>query len=530
MDRIRALFDQLWRFFAALPPARRAALLGTAALVLGGTLAFALWVQRPVFRVLYADLDPDDAGRVLAYLKDEKIPYRVEQGGRAIEVPAARVYEARMSLAAQGVPRGGGVGFELFDRQTLGMTDFVQRLGFQRALQGELARSISELDAVAGARVHLALPRRSVFVSKDRAPTASVVLRLRPGRTLDAGQVGAIVHLVASSVEGLRPGAVTVVDTRGRVLSDEEAGRDPAGPRGLLGLQARLEQGYVGRIEAMLEKILGPGHAIARVTVELDRTQVERTEERYDPDGSAVRSERRTVEKSRNLGAQGVPGVAAALTNETKAEEQAGPTSEREESALSYEVSRQTSHVLQGTGGVRRLSVAVLVDGRPAEEGDAAQAGDSKASGDGAEGGSSGFVPRPTEELERYRELIKRAVGFDESRGDEIEVVSVPFQVPEPEAIEPPGWLERLTPWSDVLLRALGLLAVLLVALLVIRPWLLAMAQQSVPDRAGVPYASVEQEARPALPEPSPQSLAEVVRSDPEKAAVVIKQWVTEGN
>lgn len=524
MDRIRALFEQLWRFFAGLPPARRVAILGTAVLVLGGTLAFALWVQRPVFRVLYADLDPEDAGRVLSYLKDEKIPYRVEAGGRSIEVPAGRVYEARMALAAQGVPRGGGVGFELFDRQTLGMTDFVQRLGFQRALQGELARSIAELDPVAAARVHLALPRRSVFVSKDRAPTASVVVRLRPGRTLDAGQVGAIVHLVASSVEGLRPSAVTVVDTRGRVLSDEEGRGDAAGPRGLLGLQARVEQSYVDRIEAMLQKILGPGHAIARVTVELDRTQVERTEESYDPEGTAVRSERRSVERSREPGAQGVPGAAAALTNETKAEEKAGATSEREESSLSYEVSRRTSHVLQGTGGVRRLSVAVLVDGKPS--GEAAQH-DGQAASQAADGG---FVPRPTEELERYRELIKRAVGFDESRGDEIEVVSVPFQAPEPEALEAPGWLERIAPWSDVLLRALGLVAVLLVALLVVRPWLLAMVERSAPAAGGAPYAAVEPEARPALPEPPQQSLSEVVRSDPQKAAVVIKQWVTEGS
>src|SRR6185436_2542345 len=204
MDRASALLAQLRDFFMALSPARRMTFAALTAAILIGTGALAWWVQQPQFRVLYSGLGGSDASAVIDYLKAEKIPYRVSDAGGNIEVASGRLYETRMALAGRGVPQGGGVGFEIFDKQTLGMTDFVQRLNYQRALQGELARSIAELDTVESARVHLAMPERSLFVSEERRPSASVVVKLRAGRTLVPEQIAGIVNLVAASVEGLK--------------------------------------------------------------------------------------------------------------------------------------------------------------------------------------------------------------------------------------------------------------------------------------------------------------------------------------
>lgn len=510
MDRLNAFARQLRDFFLALPPSRRISFLAITAVVLLGTFGAALWVQMPRYRTLFSQLESSDAGGVVEYLKEQKIPYRVSEG--AIEVPADQVYEVRMALASKGIPQGGGVGYELFDQQTLGMTDFVQRLGYQRALQGELARTIGELSAVERARVHLALPERSLFVSEERPPTASVVLRLRPGRSLTDEQVAGVVNLVAASVEGLAPAHVTVVDTTGRVLTKppaEESERQPA--QAMHGHQRQMEDQYVDRIESMLERVLGPGHAVARVTAELDLSRIEETLESFDPDRAVVRNERRSSEKSIDAAAAGVPGVTATLTNEgekTTGDGQ-GPRSEREDATLSYEISKTTSHRTESMGGLKKLSIAVLVDGVSS----------------GKEG--TEFVPRPAEELDGYEELIKRAVGFDDKRGDQIEVVSAPFQMASPVDVGDPSLLERIGDWSDSLWRGAGLALVLVLGLAVVRPFLLAMASRA-PLPEVVPTAVVETEEEFALPPPRQVNagLLDIARQNPEQTAMVIKQWV----
>jgi flagellar M-ring protein FliF len=519
MDRLNALARQLRDFFFALPPGRRISFLAITALVVVGTFAAALWVQMPRYRVLFSQLESSDAGSVIEYLKEEKIPYRVGEGGAAIEVPSEHVYEVRMALAARGVPQGGGVGYELFDQQTLGMTDFVQRLGYQRALQGELARTIGELSAVERARVHLALPERSLFVSEERPPTASVVLRLRAGRSLNDEQVQGVVHLVAASVEGLDPANVTVVDTAGRVLTHpapNEGERPPA--EAMHGHQGAIEDQLVERIESMLERVLGPGHAVARVTAELDLSRIEETQESYDPDRTAVRSERRSSEKSSEIvAAGGVPGVTATLTNDgdTEAANGAIPKSEREDATLSYEVSKTTSHRIAAMGGIEKLSIAVLIDGVSSGKGEA----------DGE------FVPRPEEELNRYEELIKRAVGFDKQRGDEIEVVSAPFQMLAPEDVGEPSLWEQLESRSDMIWRASGLLLMLVLGMTVVRPFLLAMVNRA-PLPPPAPEITVEEEEELVLPPPRQVNagLLEIARQNPEQTAMVIKQWVAGGS
>jgi flagellar M-ring protein FliF len=514
MDWLSGTLEQLKNFFLGLPPARRVTFAAMTAAILVGTGGLAWWVQQPQYRVLYSGLGASDAGAVIEYLKTEKIPYRVGDTGGNIEVAAGRLYETRMALAGRGVPQGGGVGFEIFDKQTLGMTDFVQRLNYQRALQGELARSISELDTVESARVHLAMPERSLFVSEERRPSASVVLKLRPGRTLAPEQIAGVVHLVAASVEGLRPNDVTVVDVNGQVLTHDQGEQDTRSPgKGLMTFQREMEQGYSESIESMLARVLGPGHALARVTVALDLAQVEKTEESFDPDRVAVRNEKRSKESS----AQGASNGAAAssdITNEAKPAP-SGPQSAREDTALNYEISKVTSRRVEQMGAVKKLSVAVLVDGTWTGEGDARQ-----------------FVPRPQEEIDRYRELIKRAVGFNEDRGDQIEVASAPFQAPAAlEAPEAPGMLAKVGEFSEVLWRLAGILVVMIVVLTVIRPFLLAMASRA-PLAAEAPYLPPPTARATVVGSgsdlPVPAGMLQMAQQNPEHTAEVIRQWLAQ--
>lgn len=509
MDRLQNLFTQLREFLAGLPPARRASFLGMSVAILAATFGLLVWVQRPQYQTLFTKLDANDAGGVVEYLKGAKIPYRIGEDGSTIEVSKANLYEARMALAARGLPQGGSIGFEIFDKQTLGMTDFVQRLDFQRALQGELARTIMGLSAVEAARVHLALPERSLFVSEDRKPSASVVLKLKPGRSLTPEQVSGVSNLVAASVERLTPSEVTIVDVSGQVLSsDRTASRERGTADAMRTYQNSIEQEYVDRIESLLERALGPGHAVARVTAQLDLAQVERTEETFDPDKSVIKSEKRNTEKNATAAAGGTPGVSATLSNEQTAGKEEGPSSQREDANVTYEVSKVTSRRVEQMGTIRKLSVAVLIDGAQ------------KAGADAKE-----FTPRPAEELERYKELVKKAVGFSDERGDQIELVSAPFEgtlQAEPEA---PGMMARLSEWSDVIWRVVGIVLFLVVSLMVVRPFLLAMVSRvpAVPQRALV--AAVEQVA---LPEPTSftRDVGEIARSNPQQTAMVIRQWV----
>ena len=254
-----------------------------------------VWSQQVDYQVLYSTITQEDAGQVIAKLKEMKIPYKVE--GNVIYVPSARVYELRLELAAQGIPQGGGVGYEIFDKTQIGVTEFVQRLNYVRAIQGELTRTIRQLSEVDQARVHIAIPEKTIFTEKEERPTASVVLKLKAGRVLNQGQVGGIVHLVSSSVEGMQPGNVTVIDNMGNLLSKAGEGEIIADAKHLE-YQKSVDKEYENRLQSMLEGIIGRGKAIVRVATKIDFSQVEKTEEKFDPDTIAVRSEQRSQEKS----------------------------------------------------------------------------------------------------------------------------------------------------------------------------------------------------------------------------------------
>jgi flagellar M-ring protein FliF len=353
------------------------------------------------YQVLFANLSNEDAGAVVEALKAGRVPYRVTDGGQVL-VPAARVHEWRLKLATQGVPSGGHVGFEIFDKNQFGLTDFAQRLNFQRALQGELARTIGQLKEVQQARVHLALPAPRVFSSQERPASASVVLRLRPGTMLRGDQVRGIVHLVTSSVEGLSPDRVTVVDSTGRMLM---SGLDRVGGLSANQVEARatIEQDIERRIQSLLDPIVGPGHSAVRVAATVNFDQIERTEERFDPK-PLIRTQTKSTEQMQGSSAQ--PTVGPQGAPQTQAPATATNRTQRDSEQTTYEIARTVERTVVAPGNIRQLSVAVLLD-VPLVNGTRA--------------------PRPDEDIERVKRLVASAAGIRADRKDELEIAQVPF-------------------------------------------------------------------------------------------------------
>ena len=391
------------------------------------------WVSDGQYVPLFASLSPEDGGAIVAQLKASKTPYRVGGNGDQILVPADRVSELRLRMAVQGLPLGGGVGFEVFDKPALGVSDFAQRLNYQRALQGELSRTIGQLREVARARVHLVLPQPSLFSDRERPASASVFVKLQAGAQLGREQVRGIVHLVASSVEGLSAERVTVVDTNGRVLSMGGGGADtsPLSPR-RLEIKTSVEEGIERRIQSLLDLTLGTGHAVARVSAQINFDQVERTEEKFDQN-AVPRQKTRSTESSKGRSATpmtppAAPEASAPQANQANQTNQTNQNAQsnqnvtqnegsRESESVTYEVGRIVARTLTSPGEIQRLSVSVILSTptkvtQPADK-------DKKE--------VRAPAPRAAEELEKIRKVVMGAVGFNESRGDQVTVVEMPF-------------------------------------------------------------------------------------------------------
>lgn len=442
-----------------------AVMVGIAASVALG-VAVVLWSQAPSYSPLYGQLADKDATQVLDALTQAGAEFKVDEGTGMIMVPGGKVKELRMQLASQGLPNSDGIGFELLQQDTgFGTSQMVEKARYQQAMQGELARTITTIGAVQSARVHLALPKQSVFVRKRQPPTASVAVRLYSGRNLSREQIEAIVHLVASSVPELEPGKVTVVDQKGRLLSEQSESRELKMSATQFEYTRKIEDHYRERIESLLAPILGADRVKAQVTAEVDFTVTEQTQERYNPDQPALRSEQLNEERSRLAGAQGVPG---ALTNQPPAAGNAPQTTGGEQgddgqtplnssrqSTRNYELDRTISHTRQAPASLRRLSVAVVVD-------DVALVG--------AEPGSVTQRERTPEEMERLTQLVREAIGFDVRRGDSVKLVNSAFLAPDELAELPaPAFWEQ--PWFfDVLKQVAGLVLVLLLIFGVLRP------------------------------------------------------------
>jgi flagellar M-ring protein FliF len=415
----------------------------TLAATIALVIAAWMWSQQPDMKVLYGNLSDRDGGTIIAALQQMNVPYKFTEGG-AILVPSARVHEARLQLAAQGLPKGGTVGFELMESQKLGTSQFQEQVNYQRGLEGELARTVQSLAAVETARVHLGLSKPSVFLKDQQKPTASVLVNLRAGRTLDHGQVSAIIHLVSNSVPDLPPKNVSVVDQSGTLLSDPP--RDEAGllDESQLKYVRDVEQGLMRRVEGILTPVLGADNVRAQVTAELDFTRGEKAAETYkpnqDPKNSAVRSQQTTEATSRDGNKDG--GVPGALTNQPPADAKAPingpktapgapgaplpPLSESKDATTNYELDKVIDYVQRPAGSIKRLSVAVVVNNR--REVDAK--------------GTVTFRPLSVAEKAQLLELVQQAVGFDKTRGDLVSVVNTSFNAAERDAAGPelPWW------------------------------------------------------------------------------------------
>ncbi len=425
-----------------------------------------MWIQKPALQLLYSNMTAEDAGAVSTKLREAGIPFDLQ--GTSVFVPADQVPSLRMQLASSGLPRTGGVGYEIFDRTTMGTSEFVQKVNYRRALEGELSRSIGQLSEVSQARVHLAVPARSVFADRQEQVRASVIVTLRAGKALTSNQVQGIVHLVASSVEGLMPQSITVIDHHGRVLSspvDEAAKTQMTSSQ--LDFQRDLESGIEKKIQTMLERVVGPDKAVVRVAGMLDLKRIEETEEIFNPEQQVPRSEHRTEEKGSGASTNpsGAPGVTANVPggagSPAGGASSSNNTSKKSE-LVNFEISKKVSRTIAPIGTIKQLSVAVLIDGITEEQKDAA----GKVTG-------TKYTPRSDEDMKKLEELVKKAMGFSAERKDQLNIVNVPFNRPEspaetPEAIVPSRFMADN--WPTIARYAIALILGILILLLVVKP------------------------------------------------------------
>ena len=503
--------------------------------VLGGMW---MWTKAPDYRVLYANLSDRDGGAVVAALSQMNVPYRFSDVGGAIMVPAHQLHEVRMKLAAQDLPRAGGDGFRAIDNQKFGTSQFVEQINYQRALEAELARSIQTLASVQSARVHLAINRPSVFVRDAQKPSASVVLQLAAGRSLEPGQVNAIVNLVSNSVPDLPSRNVTVVDQTGTLLSSQGLNANGLDP-GQIKYKRDIESDFVKSIERIISPFVGDGNVRAQVTAEMDFSKIERVDKKYDPNTNQEKAALRSSSTSESVQgaggiAGGVPGAASnqppqtataplsapgAQPNQASTQTQnvASGLTQRKDATVNYEVGEAISHTVQQVGTIKRLSLAVVVNHRTTV----------------AEDGTATAKPLTDEEKKQITELIKNVVGFSQERGDTLNLVNVPFTQPVPPQVEEtPVWKspELLTSAKEIGRNLLIAGIALYLALGVLRPMLRSFATPpSLPQPTSLPEApslDALQQAQ-ATYEANLQAAKQIARQDPKLVANVVRGWVT---
>ncbi|EHR69155.1 flagellar basal-body M-ring protein/flagellar hook-basal body protein FliF [Burkholderiales bacterium JOSHI_001] len=533
---------------AALP-ARSKTLLGVGvAGLLAVVVSLVLWSQQGDWKVLYANLSDKDAGAVLAQLSQMNVPYKHAEGGSALLIPADKVHDVRLKLAQAGLPKGGTSGFELMDNARFGQTQFQERLTFQRGLEGELVRSIGSLAAVQSARVHLALPQQNGFFREQQKPSASVLLTLHPGRLLDRAQIAGIVHLVSSSVPELSPKAVSVLDSSGALLSENDESSAQRLDAQQLHYVKQIEQDYQKRVMEILEPVVGRDNLRANVTAEVDFSQSEATSEAYKPNQG---SEPAAVRSLQNVEATtpgtptpaGVPGAASnqppvpataplqgASAPLQGAQGGLNGGSARKENVTNYEVDKTVRVVRNATGTVKRLNAAVVVNHKSST--------DAK--------GKTSSQPLTDDEINKLTALVQESIGFSKERGDSVKVINAPFRAdaaPKPEAV--PLWQQ---PWVLDLLRVVGVplaLAVVALALVfgVIRPALKPpvppAGEEDKKDADGKPQLSAVVDDPVALPgsaealaleAPKPNKQLEDARAlakeNPQAVANILRGWV----
>ncbi len=528
---------------------------GAAAIAI--VVAMVLWAKQPDYRTLFSNLSDQDGGAIVTQLTQMNVPYRFSDNGGALEVPADKVHELRLRLAQQGLPKGGAVGFELLDQEKFGISQFSEQVNYQRALEGELARTIETLGPLKSARVHLAMPKPTLFVREQKAPSASVTVNLQPGRALDEGQISAVVHLVSSAVAGLPPGNVTLVDQMGRLLT-----KSNTSDRDLNDAQLKyatdVENRVQSRIEAILGPIVGTSNVHAQVTAQIDFSDKEQTEEQYRPNGDAAQAVMRSRQVNENLqiGGPNAGGVPGALSNQpapantapinapaqnqqngqqgaqqqqTAAAANAGPRTSSRNETTNYEVDRTIRHTKMNTGDVQRLSVAVVVNYKTLPDGKP--------------------LPLTTEQMKQIEDLTREAMGYSEKRGDTLNVVNSPFSAVDDTSGELPFWQKQA--FIELLIEAGRWLLVVIVAWLLwrkaVRPQLVRRAeeakalqertllreetQEAVEVRLSKDEQMQQRRANQRMgAEVMSQRIREMSDNDPRVVALVIRQWMSNEN
>lgn len=520
--------------FFALPLVRQLGLMAGLAASVAIGVAVVLWSQSPDHRILYANLSPQDSAAIVESLQKAGITHSLADGTGAVLVPASQVHEARLLLAGEGLPRGVGSGFELLDNQKgFGVSQFMENARYQRALEGELAMTIGSINAVRGARLHLAIPKQTAFARNQKRPSASVMLDMYPGRTLSEGQAAAISHLVAASIPNLDVDRVTIIDQHGRLLTPETGDQDMRLNATQFEYRRRLEEYYIKRIEDILTPIMGPGAVKAQVNAELDFTVTEQTQEIFAPD-ERVRSEQLVEE---NVSGGRLPmGVPGSLSNQPPGEGEAadetggGAGSSSRRNVRNYELDKTISHSRMSGGVVRRLSAAVVIDHRTVT----------------GEDGAPVRASLGEEEMERINVLVREAIGFDAERGDSVNVVNAQFTLPAEADMEvpEPSVFEGLD-LVGMAKQAGALIVVLFLVLGVLRPVLRDLAARGGRAASATPPALAAGQLAEdqltlggpvpgaALPKSTPtfeeklEAIRGLAATDPKRVAQVVRNWVS---
>lgn len=554
--------ERLREGFARLNTQQKLMLSAALAAIIAILVATYLWATQGDYRVLFSNLSDKDGGAIIAALEQQNIPHQFSQGGGAILVPAARVHEVRLKLAQQGLPRGGSVGFELMDNPKFGLSQFAEQVNYQRALEGELARTIGSVGTVQSARVHLAIPKPSVFVRDEQKPTASVMLTLYPGRSLEPAQIAGISHLVAASVPQLNSNNVTVIDQSGTLLSQlksklNEAGLDPT----QIKYVRDLEDSIGKRIEEILKPVLGAENFKVQIAADVDFSQTEQTAESYNPNNNpetaSIRSQQSTETANVNSPTGGVPG---ALTNQppvpatapittpatgttpgtgtTRPGDQPGrveaagltaplagaapPISTTKNLTTNYEIGKTISHTKKSVGSIRRLSAAVVVNHRK-------------------EAGKTVAKPLPDPEMKQINELVRQAMGFSQERGDTLSVANAPFTSSDKLDVSPPLWKDpEIISLSKETIKYLLIAGIILYLWLKIVQPLLQTMLPSRPTPEEIERAAhaagesvIQDEEGEATQEEIDsytaklQQVRDLAQQDPKAVAQILKNWMS---
>ena len=542
VEYLRKVLRQVSDFFRSLTPAKKVAMGVTTLIIAATIIGLFYWAGDQTYQPLMTNLNSEDSANIIRILRDKRIPFKVDQGGRNISIPPESLYELRLELATMGLPQSSVIGYEVFDKQTLGTTSFIQKVNQKRALEGELMRTINQIKGVKRSRVHLAIPQKSAFVEDQKKPTASVVLDLNAGTTLSEKQVFGVGNLVARAVEGMEVTDVVIVDSQGKTLSKNTSDPLALATANQMEFKTKLEQDLEKRVQSMLAHIVGEGRVVATVSTELDFSQVSETQTIYDADGSAVRSvqkDNRSMEGTR----PGPYGLAGATSNTPgappAANAQVRSDTKQNNEVVNYEVPQTIRRMTRPSGTIKKMSVAVVVDGKLVKTKDKEGVVLSK------------VEPWAPEKLKEFEDIVISALGIDKKRGDVFEIRNMEFSREDFEdAQRMIAESERKSYIQNMITYSVIGLIIIFFFMLVVRPFIKWITENTIDSVDTFLPQTIEELERmqknatlPGLEETMPilpdridpekvegemikEKIVTLVDANPHKAALILKDWL----